>query len=255
MRNNNLTYKCIIGLTGTIPKNKEKQNLLNILGLSNINSISTEEAIDNNIVAPYKVYLIPVALDKKTKNIKSGNKFNTFYQTEFQKYNYLTKRIETIKQFQEVPKSFYLQRMRFIHNLPSKNRVAKEILSKLKGRTLVFSANIEQSNKLNIPTYNSKTDNENLEAFCKSEIDILGLVNAGGIGYTYQNCDNVLLVQADRNSLGQSWQKLGRILIYRPDYEAKMIILYAKDTVDELWVRELVSDLKKERVIWVKKVY
>lgn len=251
-----LKYDTIIGLTGTIPKTREKQEILSDIGLIKTISISTAEAIDNKIVAPYKVYLVGVALDNINKNIKSGNARKTFYQTEKQKYTYLCDRIDKTRQLMgEVPKSYYLHRMRFIHNLPSKNRAAKEILSKLNGRTLVFSANIEQSNFLNIPTYNSKTSKENLEAFCREEIDVLGLVNSGGVGYTYQNCDNVLLIQADRNSLGISFQKLGRVLLYRPDYEAKMIILYAKDTVDEMWVKELISDLDANKIVWVKKVY
>lgn len=256
IKNSEIKYKCIIGLTGTLPKNREKNHILSEIGLKNTIEFSVDEAIEHNIVAPYKVYLVGVALDEKNKNIKSGNKEKTFYQTEYQKYQYLCNRINLLKENGiEVPKSYYLQRMRFIHNLPSKLRASKQILSKLKGRTLVFSSNIEQSNNLGIPTFNSKTNDENLKAFYNEEIDVLGLVNSGGVGYTYQNCDNVLLIQADRNTLGNSLQKLARVLVYRENYEAMMIILYAKNTVDEMWVRELINDLNQKNIIWVKKVY
>lgn len=39
-----------------------------------------------------------------------------------------------------------------------------------------------------------------------------------------------------------------RSLIYRPNYTAKIYILYAKDTVDKKWVFSLLEDLDSNKV-------
>lgn len=239
-----LTYKSLIGLTGTLPKHKIKLDILSYLGLDKIlKEVSIEEAIDNNIVADYRITTIGIPLDSINRNILSGNETKSFYQTEYQKYKYLTSVCENT-----LSSIFFLRRMRFIHNLPSKLRYAKYVLTKLKGRTLIFCSNIEQSNKLDVPTFNSKTNKDNLEKFIRGEIDILAMVNAGGVGYTFNNVDNVLIIQADSNKNGLSLQKVCRSLIYRPNYTAKIYILYSKDTVDKSWVFSLLEDLDKSKI-------
>lgn len=239
-----LTYKSLIGLTGTLPKHKIKLDILSYLGLDKIlKEVSINEAIDNNIVADYKVMTIGIPIDSLNKTILSGNKTKSFYQTEYQKYQYLTKMCEDT-----MSTSAFLRRMRFIHNLPSKLNYAKAILPKLTGRTLIFCSNINQSSQLNVPTFNSKTNKENLNKFVNEEINTLALVNAGGVGYTFHNIDNVLIIQADSNKNGLSLQKVARSLIYRPNYIAKIYILYAKDTVDKKWVFSLLEDLDSNKV-------
>lgn len=240
----NLKYKSLIGLTGTLPKHKIKLDVMSYLGLDKIlKEVSIEEAIGNNIVADYRITTIGVPLDSINRNILSGNKTKSFYQTEYQKYQYLSKVCEDT-----MSTSAFLRRMRFIHNLPSKLNYAKYALTKLKGRTLVFCSNIEQSNQLGVPTFNSKTNKDNLEKFIKEEINVLALVNSGGVGYTFQNIDNVLVIQADSNKNGLSLQKICRSLIYRPNYIAKIYILYSKNTVDKNWVFSLLEDLDSSKV-------
>ena len=239
-----LTFKSLIGLTGTLPKHKIKLDIMSYLGLDEIlKEISINEAIDNNIVADYKVMTIGIPIDSINKNILSGNKTKSFYQTEYQKYKYLSNVCENT-----MSTASFLRRMRFIYNLPSKLNYAKAILPKLKGRTLIFCSNIQQSNQLGVPTFNSKTNKDNLNKFLNEEIDTLALVNSGGVGYTFQNIDNVLVIQADSNKNALSLQKICRSLIYRPNYTAKIYILYSKDTVDKKWVFSLLEDLNSNKV-------
>ncbi len=94
----------------------------------------------------------------------------------------------------------------------------------------------------------TSTDDVNLRAFQRGEIDKLGLVNAGGVGYTYENLDNVLLVQTDSNRLGNTFQKIARNFLYRPNYTAKIFIIYAKDTRDEVWLNSFLEDVDRSKI-------
>ena len=50
-----ITYKTILGLSGTHPKHKDKQSIYDILKLKSLVKMSIDEAVENNLIAPYKI--------------------------------------------------------------------------------------------------------------------------------------------------------------------------------------------------------
>ena len=207
--NGNIKYKSIVGLSGTHPKHKEKQELYDRLDLKILTDMSIDEAVENGLIAPYKIKVIECRLNSRDKNMPAGNASKPFMQTEEARYGYLTRLINA-KLFsgQAVPKFFYLNRMRFLYNLKSKNDFAKKFVSKLKGRTLVFAGGIEQAENICKNTYHSKRDDKDLQVFLEGKINTLACVNAGGVGFTYRDVDNFVIVQVNSDNKGDATQKI-----------------------------------------------
>lgn len=247
--NGTITYKSILGLSGTHPKHKEKQNILDKFNLKVVKKMTIDEAVESKLIAPYEITVIETNLDSKEKYIKAGSKKKPFLNTEFNQYKYLT-RLINIKLFnrETVPTFFYLNRMRFIYNLKSKTKFAKDFIDKLEGRTLIFAGSIEQSQKLCEYTFNSKTSEEALETFMNEKINRLACVNSGGVGFTFRNVQNFVIVQVNSNKKGDATQKIARSLVLQENYKANIYIIVVRDTVDEKWKDLVLKDFDINKV-------
>lgn len=244
-----LTYKCLVGLTGTMPKGLEKNTLLELLNLKVIAEVSMDEAIESDIISDFRVFPVGVSLDAITKNIKAGNKTKQFYQTEMNTYNWLTARIE--EYHSKAPMWLIMKRLKLIYSLPSKHQVAKNMLKTIKGRTIVFCGNIEMAESMGIPTFHSQTSAKYLKAFQEGHINQIALVQSGGIGFTFTDVKNIILVQVDSNRTGNTLQKLGRGLVKKEDVAVTNIIaLYARGTVDQRWLENFLDDIPNAKVDW-----
>ncbi len=247
-----VTYKNIIGLSGTHPTHKDKNEVYANLGLKIVSAMSIDEAVDNNLIAPYKITVVTTRLDSVDRYIKAGSRNKTFYQTEKNQYDYYSKLIN-IKHIRRetIPQFYYLNRMRVIYNSIAKKTASEKILKKLEGRTLIFSATIKQCEELCDNTYHSKTDNKKLEQFVNGEIDTLACVNSGGVGYTFRDVDNLFITQVNSNKKGDATQKLARSLVLQEGYTANIIILCAEDTTDLNWVQMVLEDFDEDKVSYV----
>lgn len=247
--NGKIKYKTIIGLSGTHPKHKEKLELYDKLGLKILSSMSIDEAVEKKLIAPYNIKVIECRLNVKDKDILGGSKTSPFMQTEEARYNYFTRLINA-KLFsgQQVPKFFYLNRMRFLYNLKSKHEFAKKFVKKLEGRTLVFAGSISQAEELSEHTYHSKTDDKKLKMFLDGKIKLLACVNAGGVGFTYRDVDNFVIVQVNSDAKGDATQKIARSLVLQEGYKANIYILCVINTVDEDWKNKVLKNFGSQNV-------
>ena len=247
-----IKFKTIVGLSGTHPKHKDKLDLYNKLKLKSLSEMSIDKAVENKLIAPYKIKVIELDLNNTDKYIQGGNKTKPFMQTEKARYDYLTKLIR-VKMFsgQPVPKFFYLNRMRFLYNLKSKHEFAKKFLGKLEGRTLIFTGSIAQAEDLCKHTYHSKTDDMSLKKFLDGKIDKLACVNAGGVGYTYKGVKNFVITQINSNGKGDSTQKIARSLVLQDEYIAYIYILVVRNTVDEDWLEKVLKDFDSNNVEYI----
>jgi superfamily II DNA or RNA helicase len=229
-----LHARTILGMTGTSSTNVKKNKIYSRLGFDNVlYTIDIHKAVKFGLVADYKITVVGVPMSKERVARKVWGKM--LPMTEPQYYQYLTGLVNNAR-----PK-FYkfcvINRMNFIKNSDSKLQAAKDILSILKGRVLIFAASIAQANRVCAHTFNSKTDDTDLNLFRQKKIDKLALVNSGGTGFTYQDLDHLLLIQVDSDSNGITTQKLTRTLLAQgSSYKANIIILYLKGTKDEDWM-------------------
>lgn len=241
----------ILGLSGTHPVEEDKLELLKKLNLKICYSLSIDKAVKYNIVAPYQINIIEYNLDNKVRNIEAGNKFKTFKTTELEHYNFLTKRINAMQYSgKPVPAFMYINRQRALHTYPSRMQIAKDIVKRLKGRSLIFTYQIDQAEELCKHTYHSKTDELDYKHFQEGKLDKLALVNMASVGTTFHNMDNCLIVGT--NSKAKNFeQKFCRILIPRENYIAKVFILCALNTQDEKWVKTAVANLDSSNINYI----
>lgn len=140
-----------------------------------------------------------------------------------------------------------LNRMRFIYNLDSKLKAAKNFILTLKGRTICFSGSIEHANQISNNVYHSKSGKDNLNKFIKKEINLLSCVNAGGTGFTYDTINNLVIVQCNSDRNGDSSQKKARALMLDGNNK-NIYIICAYETVDRKWTDLFLKDINKDKI-------
>lgn len=249
-----LTYGSILGLSGTHPKHKEKEDLFKILKLGTLSQMSIDDAVDLDLIAPYKIKVVLLPLDNNVKYIKSGKKDKYFYQTEQEKYNYFNKVLKKHEEDFSYPHpSFYMQRMKFIYQLESKHQYTKQILKRLAGRSLVFTSSIKRAEDLSEHTHHSKKakNDVTMSEFISGNIPILACVNSGGVGFTYRGVNNFVITQVNSDAKGDATQKIARSLVKQDDYVANIYIIVSQNTVDEEWLNKVLQNFNPSRVEYI----
>lgn len=255
----NVVYDCI-ALTATPPEDELKKSLLKEQRLDIVYAVSLDEAVQWELVSPYKVTVVQTSLDSITKNIKSGNKDKVFYTTEAKTYQYLTNQIESIDPMlantRELAKRqmLILKRMRFIYELQSKTMAARFLLEKViskQERTLIFAGSIVQAEALCEHSYHSKSPNsDSYNAFKSQGINRLSSVRSLNQGENIENLDNALVVQINSKEL-DIIQRVGRVVRYRDGHLAHIWILCARGTVDAKWLNTALAGFDVESIEYI----
>lgn len=247
------TVHNILGLTATYPKDEIKQLLMKDLKLDIVYTLTLDNAIEQGIVAPYKIKVVELFLDDKEKYIKAGSQTKSFMTTEYGQYQYMSNVIQKIMYSgKPAPKWLFLKRMQMIYNLKSKTEIAKKIIANLPedDRTLIFCGSIDQANQLCENQFHSKTDDTAFNAFCNEEINRLSCVNALNEGHNIPNVDSAVIVQLNSQELN-TVQRIGRCIRYRPGHEAIIYILSVVQTQDEKWVAKALDSFDKDNIEYI----
>lgn len=242
--------KNIIGLTATLPK-EDKMNILKSVGLDVTYSLSLDEAVKLGIVSPYNITVIYTELDDINKNVKSGNKQNIFYTTETSAYNFHNKRVST--SYGKSKQMAVLSRMRFIYNLESKRKAAEYLLENVipkDKRTLIFTGSIEHANSLCSDNFHSKSKGNSLQNFIDLKINRLSCVEALNEGINIPLVHYGLATQLNSNGK-DIVQRLGRLIRLFENHSAHLYILCCKDTVDETWVNNALSEFDPSNIEYI----
>lgn len=244
----------LLCLTATPPKDEEKQDILyKQLGCKVIKKISLDEGVDLGIVSPYRITVVEGMLDSSSKTIETGSKLKKWKDTEANIYDYKSRNIQKIRfSGKPVPKFLYLDRMRFLYNLPSKTRNAKKVLGELdkKERTIIFCGSIAQAEELCKYTWHSQSKEDTLSLFKKKKISQLATVKIINEGENIEDVDNIVVVQLDSNALNLI-QRIGRGVRLRPNHVANVIILSTIGTQDESWVKTALENFDKKNINYV----
>lgn len=255
----NRDYKVfgILGLTATLPLPKfdvdrDKLAIINKICPS-VFKVTIEEAIELRLVSDFIVTACTIDLDSTDRYIEVGTGAKKETRTEASHYKKLSSNVAKamwMVKLAGVKFKFIQERADFIRNLRSKERVAKEIMGHVMAgkRTLIFCGSIKQCEKLcGENVYNSDTNDVALEAFCNEEISYLGVVDALNEGKNVPNLDQIIIVQGSSKAL-KAIQRIGRSIRFREGHVALVIILIAKNTVDEKWYRSAFKDFAKSRI-------
>lgn len=231
--------KFIVGITGTLPRNREKQEILSKLGFNLIYDLKLEDGIDLKIVNNFEIKVINTSLDHNPNiHIKRG-KFD-FKTSEVKSYNYFSKRI-----MMNPCKKTYLARASFLYGLQSKMDSVKILLKILPDnkKILIFSKRIEIANQLSNNVIHSKgiNNDEILEKFKHNDIRILSSVNMLNEGITISDIDIIIIESFDSNQ-NNLLQRIGRSLIYQEGKVIKVFIITADDTIERKWLGNIIPN-------------
>jgi len=253
-------FKNLLACSGTKPNKYDKLKIYNDLGLKVIYELPLEEAIDLNIVADFEVEIWKTELNNKDKNVKVeylDRKVKppikkVFYTTELERYKYISR---SIAEFKEVGKdSFFLnlRRLKYLGLLKSKEDIVHEFLvNNQDKKVLVFCVDILQAERITPLSYHSKTDDACLKAFLDDDITHLSVCNMVDDGRTFPHIDIILIIGSNSSNV-QIIQRIGRSLMYKKDFKAKVIALCAENTIEETWLNRALSGINPDKIIFKK---
>lgn len=253
----------VLGLTATLPNpdgyesDKDKRALIDQFAPS-IFKITLEEAIELKLVSDFKVTVMKFDLDDTESYVPSGTKARPFKTTELRHYKHLSKMVQRMAYKNPEAKFVWIQkRMAFLFTLRQKELLAQEVMEaimKEEGkalRTLIFCGSIEQAERLCSPyVYHSQVlapKDQYLSLFQKQEIPYLGVVQALNEGKNIEQLDQILVIQLNSKEL-DIIQRIGRSIRFREGHVARVVILVAKDTVDEKWYQSAFENFDKSRI-------
>lgn len=258
-------FQKLLGLTATrynrnYSDEDRERVLLSEELLPTSHRVTTDEAVDLGLIADFEIYVVKYFLEGVKKTILAGNAKAPFYQTEVEKYKFLTKKLQFAmmkakdKKFEFMKFSAMSARTQFIYNLPSKLVMAKHFLERLQKepgkRTLIFAGSVEQANLLCDHVYHSDSTSESLDKFQRAEIDTIASVRCLNEGANLHKPDQNLIVQVDsvdRNLV----QRIGRCVRIRYDeldFKARIVILVALNTCDEEWYKKAIAGFDSKRI-------
>lgn len=238
----------VLCLTGTLD-DSTKDELWFDCGLRVLERYTTEEAIKNSIVSDYRVEVVLYTPDSKNEYWKR-TKTKKWKTTERKELNSLSKRVMSATG--ENKKWAALSRMRFINGCSSLKTNTRKLLQELSGKRLIlFGADTNFIDSLDIPTYHSKSDEDRLSLFLESKIDKLGLCKLGSSGTTFPSLDTIVICDINSNS-ENLFQKIGRSLLLEEGKVSTIYIVCSDEEFQMKWLLKALKPIPEERIKYRK---
>lgn len=266
----NNKYDAVIGLSATVDRSIKylvhgvevtKGSMLDQIAPSCF-QYTMEQSIKDGIGRKLNIYIINHKLDSINKTIAAGSATKKFYQTELSAYQYWDK---------EHKKSWFIQnqetkdikirvtamkRSKLLFELPSKVEATKQLLDKLKGKTLIFSNSLDSVLKVTpnvISSRNSPEQNKALrEAFDKGSIQVVGNNKMLVQGANMKELDNCILMSYYSSEVSII-QKLGR-LRKNGDTKGSVFIFVTEDSQEQIWASKMLANMTEFNFIYCKNI-
>lgn len=238
-----------LGMSGTFSE-ETKRDLYDYCELRLSFEYTTEDAIKDEIVNDYEVIIKQFNLSNTLGEWKKKKDGSKYFQTEIGKSKSLSNALEYAKiRGGEAVKFAAFSRMRWVNRCPSLKKNIISLLEELKdNRILLFGGETSFVDELGIPTHHSKNEKDNnLEKFINQEIDILGLVNIGGTGITFNNLDTIIITNINSNC-ENLFQKLARSLLKEEGKLSTIYILCSTEEYQQKWLKKGIIDIPKEKI-------
>lgn len=242
------TTDFVLGLSGTISADTELE--LMQLGLNIVYKYTVEEAIEDEIIAPYKIYIHVVDLDRFHKEPNKKGKL----VSEKQRYDNYTYVIEQMKQDGRDFKFLALHRNRVLQSSRAKQfKTIKLLKQHGDKKTLVFTGLKKVSEALGIPYYHSTSSDDSVfDSFRDGGISSLAVVNIGRAGVTFSDLECIIINSFTGNE-ETTEQIIARAL--NRDKEDKMAEIHIVTSSEEAELKKLnktLSSFKQENISWLK---
>lgn len=233
-----------LGLSGTVSEDTKAE-----WDLEQIASYTTEEGIEDGILADYKITVHKVELDN---NILEKDKKGKL-KTEKQRYNAYSWVIEKIKNERGNFMHLALARNRLSQSSIGKMNYLKKLLNYLSDkRVLIFTGLANVADEIGIASYHSKSkDDSGYTGFQEGKHNHLALAAMGKMGVTYTNLDSVILLNFTYNA-EESSQILNRAI--KLDYKGKIAdlhILCLNEKPELKKIKESLSMLDQSKITYL----
>ena len=275
----NISYKYIIGLTATLPRDEEYVDFMNML-CPVIFTVTLDEAVEKSLVSNYEAYNIPVSFNKSERGKYSA------YTSMFKKASYTLSRfgnafeiandiIKSKNKAHPAYKSanvFWLsmtKRRWLCYKAEKKIDTCVQIIQNIPNRKwIIFCQNIDWAEELYdrlisegimSTCYHSKNTSSQrkkiLEAAKSPLVRVIVSAQALNTGYNLPAIDAAICTASTSTSL-VAIQQLGRIL--RKDYPDKkglFINLFVPNTQEEKWILGKNKQIKSQFLNGVKQLF
>lgn len=234
----------VLALSGTVSIYTK-----NRWGLKEIAKYTTNEGIEDGILADYRIRVHMVELDTK---IKTPNKKGKML-SEKQRYSNLTYVIEKMKMEGGNYMFLTLTRNRVSISSIGKMNYVRKLLDEMKDkRVIVFTGLTEIADSIGIPSYHSKSpDDKNFIDFQEGRINQLALCESGKVGVSYKHLEGVILLNFT-GSKENSAQAINRaIQLDYPNKCAQIDILCLNEEPEIRKVKETLSMLDKSKITYI----
>ena len=242
----------ILGLTGTPPRhrNSEKGQMVERY-CPIVYRYITDEAVGDKILNDYKIHVHYLPLET-SKTLRVENKGRVWYTSEKDSYEYWSRRVNEAKTVKE-KQIMSVMRMKAMMDFVSKEQYTKFLLETMKDKCIIFANTIAQARRLCFYTYDSENSSseENLQMFKEGKLRRLSCVLQLNEGINVPDLKAGIILHSYGNERKSS-QRIGRLLRLNPDDCATVHVLCYKDTIDEKWVNQALSDFDPTKIEHLK---
>jgi superfamily II DNA or RNA helicase len=240
MKNSNKT----IGLSGTVSETTKID-----WQMKEIAKYTTLQGIEDGILADYQITVHMVNLDDKIKTKDKKGKL----KTEKQRYSAYTWVIDKLRDEGRSSMQLALARNRLSLSSLGKMQFVRKLLKNLEDkRVVVFTGLSKVADEIGIPSYHSKSPNDDaFRKFQSGESNHLALAAMGKVGVTYKELDSVILLNFTYNAEETS-QILNRAI--KLDYKSKVADLHIvciNETPERRKIKESLSMLDATKIKYV----
>lgn len=236
----------ILGLTGTPPRQFEKKSMMDKYYPIRY-TFKMDKAVNEGMLNDYRIYVHKLNLST-VKNLPIKN----FMVSERSSYEYATKRISMAST--EKAKMFaHINRVNVLKQFKTKEIYAKTLLKKIPEveKCIIFANTIEQAERLCSYSHHSQMNGDYLDAFKEGIITRLSCVDQLSEGINIPNLKYGVILHTFSGSSPKSRQRVGRLVRLPTDQTSYIHILCYRDTVDEKWVEDVLTDFDASKIIYV----
>ena len=237
-----------IALTGTMT-NKTLSDIQTILGMKVCFKYTIEEAVEDGVLADYRLYIHEVELDDVSRYIVT-KKGSITEKKRFQQLTWLKDKLA-----KEGKNTFFLD-LKIINLLQNSLAKRNKTISLLKEydeeRILVFCGTTETADKLGIPVYHSKSGEKELfDAFCNGEGKHLATIKMMQAGITIKPINKGICNYLS-GSPEDSAQKLCRFLgmeYDNPNKQSEIHIISSNTTFEKERLKSALMWFDESKII------
>lgn len=257
----NNKYEAIIGLSATINTSTEYDGFTKGELLRKVApvcfSYGLNEAQADEVSRELTIFVVRHELDAKVKDIQAGNKKKRFFQTERASYDYWDKQLKKSWYIKDAEKKKALlniamsKRNKLIYNSKAKVQLAVNLLTHIKGKTVVFGNSLDALYKVTPNTVSSRFNEDKNEAirerFEKGKINVIGSFKKLKQGANLNDVDNCVMLSYYSTQVDLI-QRIGRLR--QNGKRGYVFIFVAENTQEQVWVNKMLSQLDN-----IKQVY